>query len=422
MKAFDTEVDVDIFVMPTKGEGYPIILGRPWLMAMKAKQDWGTGVIQMKNAKGRPILYDMKSGRQCDMDLEASEDEFSSNTSTTSEEDSTLTEESDSNIEVMGVTLKDLKKMEESATPSSTQGEPSSVQPLVEESKLLRMLSTELSEKERKDYVVMLTNFTTLFIDEYDKITGITVVQHHIKLKEGSKPVVQKLRRLGVIQQDALLKEVRRLLQAGFIYPVEDSKWVSPVVVTPKKNGKWRVCVDYKPLNAATKRDHFPLPFQDEILNEVAGYECYMVCDGYSGYFQISIAEEDQRKTTFITPWGCFAYRVMPFGLTNAPATFQRFVTYVFQPFFGKSIRVFIDDFCIYSSRSLHLGRVYESLTRLQSLGGQLNVDKCHIAESKVTLLGHIVSTRGIEADPSKIQALISLPSPTIARWLVSFL
>ena len=107
----------------------------------------------------------------------------------------------------------------------------------------------------------MLANFTTLFIDEYDKITGITAAQHHIKLKEGSKPVVQKLRRLGVIQQDALLKEVSRLLQAGFIYPVEDSEWVSPVVVTPKKNGKWRVCVDYKPLNVATKRDHFPLPF-----------------------------------------------------------------------------------------------------------------------------------------------------------------
>ena len=302
VKAFNTEVDVDIFVMPTKGEGYPIILGRPWLMAMKAKQDWGTGMIQMKDAKGRPILYDMKSGRRRDMDLETSKDEFSSDTSITSEEESTVTEESNNNIEVMGVTLRDPRIIGESSTPSSTQGEPSNTQPLVEESKLLRMLSGELSDKERKDYVSLLANFTTLFIDEYDKITGITAVQHHIKLKEGSKPVVQKLRRLGVIQQDALLKEVRRLLQAGFIYPVEDSEWVSPVVVTPKKNGKWRVCVDYKPLNAATKRDHFPLPFQDEILNEVAGYECYTVCDGYSGYFQISIAEEDQRKTTFITP------------------------------------------------------------------------------------------------------------------------
>ncbi|MCO5571729.1 hypothetical protein L7F22_025477 [Adiantum nelumboides] len=104
------------------------------------------------------------------------------------------------------------------------------------------------------------------------------------------------------------------------------------------------------------------------------------------------------------------------------PATFQRFVTHVFQPFFGKSIRVFIDDFCIYSSRVLHLGKVNEGLARLQSLGGQLNVDKCHIAESQVTLLGHVVSSRGIEADPGKVQALVSLPSPKSARELVSFI
>ena len=89
------------------------------------------------------------------------------------------------------------------------------------------------------------------------------------------------------------MAEVKKLTSAGFIYLVEDLEWVSPMVVTPKKNGKWRVYVDYKPLNAAMKRDHFPLPFQDEILNEVAGHETYTVCDGYLGYFQISIAEED---------------------------------------------------------------------------------------------------------------------------------
>ena len=98
-------------------------------------------------------------------------------------------------------------------------------------------------------------------------------------MKPNCRLVAQKLRRLGVVQQEALLMEVKKLLQAGFIYLVEDSEWVSRVVVTPKKNGKWQVCVDYKPLNVATKRDHFPLPFQDEILNEVAGNERYTVCD-----------------------------------------------------------------------------------------------------------------------------------------------
>ncbi|MCO5604271.1 hypothetical protein L7F22_058436 [Adiantum nelumboides] len=337
--------------------------------------------------KIKVVRYDMKTGKQGKMKFETSTDEFSSSTySTTIEEEPTTSDESDSSgEEAMGLILTEPNKVDPPDIPR------------VEESKLAKMLAKDLTKEEKQAYLTMLKDFPRLFIEGYDQITGVTVARHHIKLKEGSKPTVQRLQRLGVIQQDALLAEIRKLLNAGFIYPVE---WVSPVVVTPKKNGKWRVCVDYKPLNAATKRDHFSLPFQDEILNEVAGYERYTMCDGYSGYFQIRIAEEDQKKTTFATPWGCFAYRVMPSGLTNAPTTFQRFVTHVFQPFFGKSIRVFIDDFCIYSSRALHIEKVHENLSRLQSMGGQLNIDKCHIGEAQVTLLGLVVFARGIEADP----------------------
>ena len=112
-------------------------------------------------------------------------------------------------------------------------------EPLVEESKLQQMLSIDLSLDEREDYLCMLRRFPTLFMDGYNKIQGVSVVEHCIKLKEGSKPIAQKLRRLGVIQQEALLLEVRKLLEASFIYLVAESKWVSPLVVTPKKNGKW---------------------------------------------------------------------------------------------------------------------------------------------------------------------------------------
>ncbi|MCO5588774.1 hypothetical protein L7F22_042733 [Adiantum nelumboides] len=268
----------------------------------------------------------------------------------------------------------------------------------------------------------MLQKFPNLFVKDYINVRGVDIVQHQIELKPESQPRAQKLRRLGVVKEEALLKEVRKLLSAGFIYPVDNSEWVSPVVVTPKKNGKWRVCVDYRPLNEATKRDHFPLPFQDEILNEVAGHEKYTVCDGYSGYFQIRIAEEDQKKTTFITPWGCYAFRVMPFGLTNAPATFQRFMNHVFQAFFGKSIRVYIDDFCIYSSKALHVQKVEEGLQRLNGFRGQLNPDKCHIGEDEVILLGHKISQRGIEVDPAKAKALLELPSPKSIKEVTSFM
>ncbi|MCO5560520.1 hypothetical protein L7F22_014135 [Adiantum nelumboides] len=274
------------------------------------------------------------------------------------------------------------------------------------------MLSKTLTWEEREDFKQMLRKFPRLFAKDYTDVQGMDAIQHKIELKPEIKPKAQKLRRLGVIKEQALLKEVQKLLAAGFIYPVENFEWVSPVVVTPKKNGKWRVCVDYRPLNEATKRDHFSLPFQDEILNEVAGKEKYTICDGYSGYFQIGIELEDQLKTTFITPWGCFAFRVMPFGLTNAPVTFQCFMNMVFQEFFGKSIRVFIDDFCIYSSKAIHPQKVEEGLKKLYDMGGQLNPDKCHIGEDEVILLGHKVSYKGIEVDPSKAKALIDLPSP----------
>ncbi|MCO5593428.1 hypothetical protein L7F22_047442 [Adiantum nelumboides] len=284
------------------------------------------------------------------------------------------------------------------------------------------MLAKDLTKEEEEDYINMFKRYPNLFIIDYSMIKGVNVIQHHIDLKPDAKPIAQKLRRFGVVQQEALLTEVNKLLKASFIYPLSNSEWVSPVVVIPKKNGKWRVCVDYMPLNAAIKRDHFPLPFQDEILNEIAGHERYIVCDGYSGYNQIRIAEEDQHKTTFITPWGCFAFCVMPFGLTNAPSTFTTFTSSIFQPFFGKSIRVFLNDFCTYSDRALHCQqRDEEGLQRLYQYGGQLNPDKCHVAEKEVVLLGHVISQEGIKVDPFRVQAILDLPPPNSARQVITF-
>ncbi|MCO5550208.1 hypothetical protein L7F22_003690 [Adiantum nelumboides] len=270
-------------------------------------------------------------------------------------------------MEVMGLVF------QPQAKGSSTSKEVEVVtqeEPLIEE-RFRKMLAKDLTKEEEEDYINMFKRYPYLFITDYSRIKGVDVIQHHIDLKPtDAKPIAQKLRRLGVVQQEDLVTEVNKLLKASFIYPVSDFEWVSSLVVIPKKNGKWRVCVDYKPLNATTKRDHFPLPFQDEILNEVAGHEHYTICNGYSGYYQIRIAKEDQHKTTFITPWGCFAFRVMPFGLTNAPSTFTRFTSFISQPFFGKPIRVFLDDFCPYKDRALHCQRVEEGPKRLYQYGG----------------------------------------------------
>ena len=110
-------------------------------------------------------------------------------------------------------------------------------------------------------------------------------------------------------------EELQKMLDVGFIYPISSSEWVSPLVLVPKKNGKWRICVGYKELNKATKKDHFPLPSIDQVLDGMAGKKLFSFLDGYSGYNQIQIFPEDQDKTTFTCTWGTFAYRVLPFDL-----------------------------------------------------------------------------------------------------------
>jgi hypothetical protein len=124
--------------------------------------------------------------------------------------------------------------------------------------------------------------------------------------------------------KDIVKEEIQKLLNVGFIYPISDSKWVSLLVVVPKKViRKWRICVEFLELNKATLKDYFPLPFIDQVLDTLYGKKYFSFLDGYSGYNQIHIAPKDQDKTTFTFPWGTYAYRVLPFGLCNAPAQFQ---------------------------------------------------------------------------------------------------
>ena len=149
---------------------------------------------------------------------------------------------------------------------------------------------------------------------------------HHIYIEENSRPIRQPQRRMNPNLMEIVKEELQKLLNVNFIYPISDSQWVSPLVIVPKKNGKWRVCIDYRELNKATLKDHFPLPFIDQVLDTLADKKYFSFLDGFSGYNQIQVAPEDQDKTTFTYPWGTFAYRLLPFGLCNAPATFQRAV------------------------------------------------------------------------------------------------
>ncbi|XLU93760.1 hypothetical protein S245_008112, partial [Arachis hypogaea] len=236
-------------------------------------------------------------------------------------------------------------------------------------------------------------------------------------------------------------KEVTKLLEVGIIYPISDSPWVSPVQVVPKKRGmtvvqneknelvptrtvtEWRMCIDYRRLNTATRKDHFPLPFIDQMLERLAGHDYYCFLDGYSGYNQIAVDPQDQEKTAFTCPSGVFAYRRMPFGLCNALATFQRCMLSIFSDMVEKFLEVFMDDFSVYGdSFSSCLNHLALVLKRCQETNLVLNWEKCHFMVTEGIVLGHKISSRGIEVDKAKVEVIEKLPPPANVKAIRSFL
>ena len=172
--------------------------------------------------------------------------------------------------------------------------------------------------------------------------------------------------------KEVVIKEVLEWLNARFIYEISDNPWVSLVYVVPKNGGitiiknekneliptrtvtGWRVCIDYKKLNKTTRKDHYPLPFIDQMLDGLAGHPYFYFLDGYSGYNQIVIALKDQEKTTFTCPYGIFAFRIMSFELCNAPATFQRCMMSMFSNLVEEVMEIFMDEFSVYGSSFEH--------------------------------------------------------------------
>nr|GFB25634.1 reverse transcriptase domain-containing protein [Tanacetum cinerariifolium] len=206
------------------------------------------------------------------------------------------------------------------------------------------IIAKDLSSNEKTDLLNVLKTQKKAIAWKLTNIKGIDpeFCSYKILLEEEHSPKVQSQRRVNSKIHDVIKKEVEKLLDAGLIYPISDSPWVSPIHCVPKKGGMtvikndenelvptrlvtdWRVCIDYRKLNEATRKDHFPLAFMDKMLERLAGNEYYCFLDGFFGYFQILIDPKDQEKTMFTCPYGTFAYKRMLFGLCNAPGTFQR--------------------------------------------------------------------------------------------------
>ncbi|KAM2308080.1 hypothetical protein ACFX1S_030350 [Malus domestica] len=314
---------------------------------------------------------------------------------------------------------------------------------LGENETLPAIISSSLTTQEEEKLLRVLKEFKSALGWTLADIKGIspTTCMHHIFLEEGAKPTREAQHRLNPPMMEVVKKEIIKLLDCGVIYPISDSRWVSPIQCVPKKSGVivvenaenelvpmriqtgWRVCIDYRKINATTRKDHFPLPFLDQMLERLTGHSFYCFLDGYSGYNQIVIAPDDQEKTTFTCPFGTFAYRRMPFGLCNAPATFQRCMVSIFSDYVEKIIEIFMDDFIVFGdSFDKCLDNLTLILKRCVETNLVLNWEKCHFMVKQGIVLGHIISEKGIEVDKSKVDLVRYLPSPTSVREVRSFL
>ncbi|GKA80165.1 reverse transcriptase domain-containing protein [Tanacetum coccineum] len=210
-----------------------------------------------------------------------------------------------------------------------------------------------------------------------------------------------------------------RTKKGGFTVVANDENELIPTRLVTR----WRVCIDYRKLNEATRKDHFPLPFMDQMLERLAGnhYNCFL--DGFSGYFQIPIDPKDQEKTTFTCPYGTFAYRRMPFGLCNAPGTFQRCMLVIFHDMVEKTMEVFMDDFLVFGNSFENcLSRLDKMLQRCEDTSLCLNWGKSHFMVKEGIVLGHKISKNEIEVDKAKVDVIAKLPHPTTVKGVRSFL
>ncbi|XP_050890237.1 uncharacterized protein LOC127095610, partial [Lathyrus oleraceus] len=271
----------------------------------------------------------------------------------------------------------------------------------------------------------LLHEYVDVFAWSYQDMPGLDtdIVVHKLPLQPDCPPVKQKLRRARPDMALKICDEVKRQFDAGFLAVAKYPQWVANIVPVPKKDGKVRMCVDYRDLNKASPKDDFPLPHIDTLVDNTAKFAVFSFMDGFSGYNQIKMDPEDMEKTTFITPWGTFCYKVMPFGLKNAGATYQRAMVTLFHDMMHKEIEVYVDDMIAKSqSEEDHIDHLQKLFERLRKFRLRLNPAKCTFGVRSGKLLGFIVSQRGIEVDPDKVRAIQEMPAPRTEREVRGFL
>lgn len=278
-----------------------------------------------------------------------------------------------------------------------------------------------LDPEQRQELQRFLTRWQHIFSTHEEDYGCTSIVQHQIPTGDAA-PIRERYRPVP----PTLYKEIRTLLQGmleGGIIRESSSPWAAPIVLVQKKNGSWRFCVDYRKLNAVTRKDAFPLPRIEDSLTSLTNAAWYSTLDLASGYWQVRVEEKDREKTAFTTPFGLYEWDRMPFGLCNAPATFQRLMQRCLGGQLSDSTLVYLDDIIVFSTdfttHLQHLERVFEAMERY---GLKLRPEKCQLLQKEVKFLGHCISGKGVAPDPEKVAAVQDWQPPTTVRQVRSFL
>jgi hypothetical protein len=270
--------------------------------------------------------------------------------------------------------------------------------------------------------IPVVCDYLDVFLDELPGMPPDRDIEFAIELQPGTAPISKRPYRMPPAELAELKKQLQELLDKGFIRP-STYPWGCPALFMKKKDESLRLCVDYRPLNAVTIKNKYPLPRIDVLFDQLVGAQIFSKIDLRYGYHQIKIRASDIPKTTFFNRYGLYEYLVMSFGLTNAPTYFMYLMNSVFMPELDKFVVVFIDDILIYSKNEAeHAEHLHIVLQRLCDNRLYAKLSKCDFWLKEIKFLGHTISQDGVSVDPEKVHEVMDWKPPTTVRQIRCFL
>jgi hypothetical protein len=277
------------------------------------------------------------------------------------------------------------------------------------------LLGSQLSDEQEKTLLRFLFNNKYVFAWSANDLCGVNrdIIEHSLNVDPSFRPRKQRLREMSDDKGEGAQNKVKRLLSVGVIREVTYLEWLANTVMVKKANRKWRMCIDFTDLNKACPKDEFPLSRIDSLVDATATSELMSLLDCYSSYHQIWMKKDDEPKTSFITPSGTYCYLRMPKGLKNAEGSFNRMTAKVLHSQIGRNVLTYVDDIIVKSTKQEnHASDLQETFANFRRAGLKLNLEKCVFGVKKGKFLSCLVSTKGIEANPSKIEAILRMEPP----------